>query len=79
MTRIAINKKRLLQIVPLGYTSIWELERAGKFPASFLLTEKTRVWWEDEVQKWLHDRQANPINQTNNPDVRKRYARPVKR
>ena len=29
MTRIAINKKRLLQIVPLGYTSIWELERAG--------------------------------------------------
>ena len=43
MTRIAINKKRLLQIVPLGYTSIWELERAGKFPASFLLTERTRV------------------------------------
>lgn len=78
MTRIALNKKRLLQIVPLSYTSIWELERDGKFPASFLITEKTRVWWEDEVQKWLHSRQAEPIAQDNNPDVRKRRTRPVK-
>lgn len=78
MARIAINKKRLLQMVPLSYTSIWELERDGKFPASFLLTEKTRVWWEDEVQQWLHERQANPVKQTNNPDVRKRHSRQVK-
>lgn len=78
MTRITINKKRLLQIVPLSYTTIYELERNGKFPGSFLITEKTRVWWEDEVQKWLHARQADPIAQDNNPDVSKRRTRPVK-
>ena len=79
MTRIAINKKRLLQIVPLGYTSIWELERAGKFPASFLLTEKTRVWYLDEIEEWLEQRRTAPIANGKLPDVRKRRTRPVKR
>jgi prophage regulatory protein len=79
MTRIVLNKKRLLQIVPLSYTTIYELERKGGFPSSFLITEKTRVWWEDEVQKWLHDRQLQPVTQSNNPDVRERRTRPVKR
>jgi prophage regulatory protein len=67
MTRIAINKKRLLQIVPLGYTSIWELERAGKFPASFLLTEKTRVWYLDEIEEWLEQRRARLYPRTTCP------------
>lgn len=79
MTRIAINKKRLLQIVPLGYTSIWELERAGKFPASFLITEKTRVWYLDEIEEWMEQRRAKAVPQNNLPDVRKRHTRPVRR
>lgn len=79
MTRITINKKRLLQIVPLSYTTIYELERKGKFPTSFLLTEKTRVWYLDEVEKWVEDRRKMPVVQDNLPDVRKRRTNPVRR
>ncbi len=79
MTRIAINKKRLLQIVPLSYTTVYELERAGKFPPSFLLTEKTRVWYLDEIEEWLEQRRTAPIANGKLPDVRKRRTRPVKR
>ena len=79
MTRITINKKRLLQIVPLSYTTIYELERKGEFPASFLLTEKTRVWYLDEIEQWVEKRRKTPIANGKLPDVRKRRTNPVRR
>ena len=79
MTRITINKKRLLQIVPLSYTTIYELERQGEFPASFLLTEKTRVWYLDEIEQWVEKRRKTPIANGKLPDVRKRSTNPVRR
>ena len=79
MTRITINRKRLLQIIPISYTTIYELERKGQFPASFLLTEKTRVWYLDEIEEWVEKRRATPVVQPNLPDVTKRKTRPVKR
>ena len=79
MTRITINRKRLLQIIPISYTTIYELERKGQFPASFLLTEKTRVWYLDEIEEWVEKRRVTPVVQPNLPDVTKRKTRPVKR
>ena len=79
LTRITINKKRLLQIVPLSYTTIYELERKGEFPASFLLTEKTRVWYLDEIEQWVEKRRKTPIANGKLPDVRKRRTNPVRR
>ena len=76
MIRTMVSKKRLLEIVPLSYTTIYELERKGEFPASFLLTEKTRVWYLDEIEQWVEQRRTTAVRQPNLPDVTKRKSKP---
>lgn len=76
----SINKKQLLEIVPLAHSTIWALEKAGDFPKRFYLTRRTPAWDYDAVLAWLRDRQAKPIAKQDNdrPDVRKRVKNHVK-
>ncbi|WP_260512653.1 helix-turn-helix transcriptional regulator [Serratia fonticola] len=77
--KTAIDKKKLLQIVPLSFYTINALEKAGEFPKRFAITEGRVAWNGDEVEVWLDARQAagtgtQPVNM---PDVRLRKTRPV--
>jgi prophage regulatory protein len=47
-----INERQLLGIVPLSRTSIYRLEKAGKFPRSTYISANRRVWYEDEIIAW---------------------------
>lgn len=81
--RRAIRREQLRQIVPLGDTTIYELEQRGEFPHRFYLTSRCVVWDLGEVEAWLKERRRrSDLAQTNrapSPDVRRRKTRPVKR
>lgn len=77
--KTAIDKKKLLQIVPLSFYTINALEKAGEFPKRFAITEGRVAWNGDEVEVWLDARQKagtgkKPVNM---PDVRLRKTHPV--
>ncbi|CAI1756190.1 MULTISPECIES: helix-turn-helix transcriptional regulator [Serratia] len=77
--KAAIGKQQLLAMVPLSWSTINALEKAGEFPKRFAITESRVAWNSDEVEVWLDSRQETgtgkqPINM---PDVRQRKTRPV--
>jgi prophage regulatory protein len=50
--RRMLNEKQVLDIVPLSRTSVYRLEKAGKFPRSTYISPNRRVWFEDEIVAW---------------------------
>ena len=50
--RRMLNEKQVLDVVPLSRTSIYRLEKAGKFPRSTYISPNRRVWFEDEIIAW---------------------------
>lgn len=65
-------------MVPLGDTTIYEMEQRGDFPKRFALSPRCVVWDLAEVEAWLESRRRAPIAQTAPPDVHRRRHRPVK-
>ena len=47
-----ISKCELLDKVPLSYATIWKMMRAGGFPRSRIIGDRT-VWVEREVDAWI--------------------------
>lgn len=75
----AIRRSELRQIVPLSDTTIYELERRGRFPRRFYLTPRCVAWDLAEVEAWLTTRRHAPKQKDGlHPDVRLRKSRPVK-
>jgi prophage regulatory protein len=68
--------------VPLGDTTIYEMEQKGEFPLRFNLTPRCVVWDLDEVEAWLLQRrrasQDRSFARAAPPDVRQRKSRPVR-
>src|SRR6516162_9514153 len=50
--RRMLNEKQVLDIIPLSRTSIYRLEKAGKFPRSTYISANRRVWFADEIIDW---------------------------
>jgi prophage regulatory protein len=67
-----LRKPEICNKTGLGATTIYYLEKKGDFPQHFMLTPRTAVWNEDEVDQWLAERQAANIKPVNSPDVAKR-------
>lgn len=40
------------RLVPLARTTIFNMEKNGKFPKSKFITPNCRVWFEDEIIDW---------------------------
>jgi prophage regulatory protein len=80
--RRTIRRAELRQIVPLGDTTIYEMERRGEFPQRFYLTSRCVVWDLAEVEAWVEARRqagnATQMKRARSPDVRRRRLRPVK-
>lgn len=77
--KAAIGKQQLMAKVPLSWYTINALEKAGKFPKRFAITEGCVAWNSDEVEVWLDSRQQDGTGKqpVNMPDVRQRKTRPV--
>jgi prophage regulatory protein len=81
--RQAITRPQLRKLVPLGDTTIWEMEQREEFPRRFFLTSRCVAWDLQEVQDWLVARKRasdeGRIRRAPAPDVGLRRSRPVKR
>ena len=49
-------KADLKRIIPLSDTTIWRLERRGRFPRRIALSAKRVAWSKAEVHHWLAER-----------------------
>jgi len=77
-----IRRRELHQIVPLSDTTIYELERQGRFPRRFNLTNRCVAWDLFEVEAWIEQRRqeslAGTVAKSPAPDIRLRRTRPMK-
>lgn len=73
-TRRTLRREQVLSKTGLSRTSQYNLERAGDFPQHFMLTPRCAVWFEDEVDAWLEERQRTAIKAAMAPDHTLRQA-----
>src|SRR3954453_21475822 len=50
--RRMLSEKQVLEIVPIGRTTLYRMEKAGKFPRSTYISPNRRIWYEDEITAW---------------------------
>ena len=50
--RRMLSEKQVLEIVPVGRTTLYRMEKAGRFPKSTYISPNRRVWFEDEIVAW---------------------------
>jgi len=68
MTPQAIGTERLLrikqvmQVVPLGRSTIWLKVKQGKFPQPVKLSERCTAWKESEIMSWMDSLSGGEAN-----------------
>ena len=72
--RRTLRRNQVLSKTGLSRTSQFNLEKAGDFPRHFMLTPRCAVWFEDEVDAWLEERQRTAIRAAMGPDHTLRQA-----
>ena len=50
--RRMLSEKQVLEIVPVGRTTLYRMEKTGRFPKSTYISPNRRVWFEDEIIAW---------------------------
>lgn len=53
-----LRKPAVLERVALSDTTVWRLERAGKFPRSIKLSAGAVAWRENDIEAWIQERAA---------------------
>ena len=62
-----LRRPAVLSKLGISRTHLYELERAGDFPAHFMLSPRCAVWDEAAVENWMEARaarQSYPISVT---------------
>ncbi len=60
-----IRFKELKTLVPLGRTTIWRMEREGRFPRSRRIGKCAKAWLEAEVIMWMQERAGEDASTAN--------------
>lgn len=62
-TRI-LRKPTVIERVALSGTTLWRLERAGKFPKHIQLGANSIGWRESDIEAWIAERaaEAGPVS-----------------
>ena len=50
--RRMLSEKQVLEIIPVGRTTLYRMEKAGRFPRSTYISPNRRVWFQDEIVAW---------------------------
>ena len=50
--RHMLNEDKVLEIVPVSRTTLYRMEKAGRFPKSTYISPNRRVWYADQVRQW---------------------------
>lgn len=60
-TKVLINRKTLLAMIPLSERTIYNLEQRGDFPRRIALTSRNVAWDLWEVESWIEARKARSV------------------
>ncbi len=69
--RKMLLEDEVLSVIPLSRSTLWRMERAGKFPRATYISANRRCWFEDEIIEW-----QNSVNEFNPHRRRGRERRP---
>jgi prophage regulatory protein len=50
--RHMLNEKQVLAIIPVSRTTLFRMEKAGRFPRSTYISPNRRIWFADEIIAW---------------------------
>jgi predicted DNA-binding transcriptional regulator AlpA len=50
--RRMLNERQVLQLVPVSPSTLYRMEKTGRFPKSTYVSPNRRLWFEDEVVAW---------------------------
>lgn len=67
-----LRREQVLAKLGISKTTLYNLERAGRFPAHFMLTPRCAVWRADEVEAWMQQRAGISVPSAPAPDVKLR-------
>ena len=59
--RRIIRKPELYSTIGLSDTTIWRLEKAGRFPKRIQLGGNSTGWFSDEIDLWLEKKAAERV------------------
>jgi prophage regulatory protein len=69
--RSMLSEKQVLAIVPIARSTLWRLERTGRFPkGSYIPGTRRKFWCQDEVRAWQDAMDGQP------PPRRRRAKKP---
>lgn len=54
-----INRKKLLEMIPLSERTIFNMEQRGEFPRRIALTSRNVAWDLAEVELWIEARRSS--------------------
>jgi len=50
--RRMLSERQVLEVVPVARTTLYRMEKAGRFPKSTYISPNRRVWFMDDVVAW---------------------------
>jgi prophage regulatory protein len=53
-----LRKKQVLSMVGLSASTVYVLQKAGKFPLPIKLSQRATGWLDSDITRWLADRAA---------------------
>jgi prophage regulatory protein len=60
MPRKMLNEKQVLQLVPIARSTLWRMEKQGKFPRGSYILPGRKVWFADEITAWQTEIEGQP-------------------
>jgi predicted DNA-binding transcriptional regulator AlpA len=74
--RRMLDVEAVLGLIPFGRTTLFRMERDGRFPPSHYASPNRRFWFEDEVIAWQDALPANSkLNRRRHVPARSKNAR----
>ncbi len=58
-SKILINRKKLLVMIPLSERTIFNMEQRGEFPHRIALTSRNVAWDLAEIEEWIAARKSS--------------------
>lgn len=58
-SKILINRKKLLAMIPLSERTIFNMEQRGEFPRRIALTSRNVAWDLAEIEEWIEARKSS--------------------
>jgi prophage regulatory protein len=50
--RRMLNEQQVLALIPVSRTTLYRMEKTGRFPKSTYISPNRRVWFEDDIVAW---------------------------